>query len=540
MTPLSEDPRERRSHVRLIVLAGAFVLVFAGLAFRAATLAAAPAPGSAAPLLAAAEEGARRGDLVDRHGEILATSLEAYSLYADPEQVWDAEETAQALATVLPRLDAAELASRLDSNRRFIWVRRGLSPRQRQAVFELGLPGLGFRREPRRVYPRGQLAAHALGFTTIDGDGAAGAERAFDEALSAGETVALTLDLRVQYALEDALSAAQDQYRASAALGVVTDVRTGEILAMASSPTFDPNQPAEASAEERRNRTAAAVYELGSIFKTFTVAIALDAGVTALDAILPTSDGLSLGALELADPGRARDMSVAQVFVRSSNVGAALLALATGEDRQRAYLERLGLLARAPLELAESAAPLLPSQWNEVERATLSYGYGLAVSPVSFMAAFGAVANGGEYLPPRLRLADPDTPLTARRALSEQTSAAMLRLLRLAVERGTGVRADVPGYLVAGKTGTAERAASGGYDPDRLVSSFAAVFPYDEPRYAVLITLEDPQGAEEDDGRASAGYTAAPTTAAVIARIAPVLGVARRDDPLLAALREAG
>ncbi len=528
----------RRSGVRLSALAALFLAVFGGLGLRAALLSAAPPPVQSADALPT-EHTVRRGDLVDRNGEILATSLESYSLYADPYRIWDAEETARRLAEALPRLDAEALAARLQENRRFVWVRRGLSPRQRQAVFELGLPGLNFRREPRRVYPRGRLAAHALGFATIDGEGAAGAERAFDDALQAGETVALSLDLRVQYALEEALDAAQRRFRSRAALGLVSDVRTGEVLAMASLPNFDPNQPNEADADARLNRAAAAVYELGSIFKTFTVAMALDAGIAELNGVLPTSQGLTLGDMELVDHGRARDLSVAQVFVRSSNVGAALLALELGEERQRAYLERLGLLSRAPVEIAESAAPLLPSRWNETERATLAYGHGIAVSPLAFMAAFGAVANGGAYVAPTMLRASSDAPVPTRRTVSEQTSAAMMRLLRLAVERGTGVRADVPGYLVAGKTGTAERAVEGGYDPDRLVSSFAAAFPYDEPRYAVLITLDEPAGAVEDDGRASAGYTAAPTAAAVIARIAPFLGVARRDDPLLTALREA-
>jgi cell division protein FtsI (penicillin-binding protein 3) len=477
-----------------------------------------------------------RADIVDRNGELLASTLTSHSLFADPTRVWDSEATARALAEVLPDIDVEELSARLaddeDGRRRFVWIKRGLSPRQRQAVFDLGLPGLDFEEEPRRIYPRGRLAAHALGWTNIDGLGMAGAERAFEEELSRGDgrPVALSIDLRVQFALDAELRAASEEFDANAAVGLVTDVRTGEILALASLPDFDPNHPGDADVESRRNRAMGSVYELGSIFKTFTLAMALDTDTARTDTLLPTTGPLEVEGELIHDAAPAgRDLTTAEAFIRSSNVGMGALALAVGEQTQRDYLWRFGLMDRAPVDYPESTRPLEPETWDEAARATVGFGHGVAVSPVAFAAAFGAAVNGGEYVRPTLRPVGPRGAI-ADRVVSEETSAEIARLLRAAVLYGTGRRADAPGLGVGGKTGTAEKAVDGVYDTDRVVSSFAAVFPYDDPHYAILIVLDEPQGTEETRGHAGGGYTAAPIAGAVASRIAPFLGVAQASE----------
>ncbi|MCG8442280.1 MAG: penicillin-binding protein 2, partial [Caulobacterales bacterium] len=427
----------------------------------------------------------------------------------------------------------------LAAPRRFVWVRRGLTPRQRRAVFDLGLAGLDFREEPRRVYPRGRFAAHVAGFADIDGRGRAGGERAFNADLTAGAgaPVALSLDIRAQHALEEELRAARTRYSAEAAAGVVMDVMTGEVLALASLPDFDPNAPAEASPAERRNRAMAGVFELGSVFKIFTYATALDAAADIdLARTLATDEPLMVSGAPIRDaypaPGA---LTVRQAFIRSSNVGAALLALEAGEDRQRAYLDAFGLFDPAPVAYAESARPLVPDSWRPARRATLSYGYGLSVSPLAFTAAFAAAVNGGVYVEPTLRPVGPRRP-TGRRVIKPETSAALRGLLRDVVADGTGRRADVPGYRVGGKTGTAEKARPGGYDPDRIIASFAAAFPIDAPRYAVVIILDEPKGPDGDARRAGGGYTAAPTAGRVIRRLAVAFGLPG-EAPLTAAYR---
>lgn len=513
---------------RLMLAAACVALAFAGLATRAGISALSGDRAENVRPARVAAAAATRGDIVDRRGEILATTLETHSLYADPTRVWDPAETAARLKEVLPSLDAGAAAAALAERKRFVWLARGLTPRQRQAVFELGLPGLGFKEEPRRVYPRGRLAAHVLGFTTIDGVGAAGAERAFDKTLAGQRPLSLSIDLRVQYALDEELRQARERYRAKAAIGLVTDVRSGEILALASLPDFDPNNPQLADAEARLNRAMAAVYELGSVFKTVTYAASLDLGYARPGRMLATDRPVLAGDAVVRDhaPSGA-PMSVSQAFVRSSNVGAAILGLEIGESMQRDYLARLGLLDRAAVGYAESARPLLPERWDAETRATVSYGHGVAVTPVAFAAAFGAIANGGVYRRPTLEPMPPGEAPGVR-ALSEETSASMLRLMRAVVTEGTGRRADVAGFDVAGKTGTAEKAVDGRYAPGKVLSTFAAVFPATQPRYAVIVMLDEPKGEMGAEGRHGAGWTAAPTVGAVIARVGPLLGVTPR------------
>lgn len=521
-----------RSRLRIIGMA--LAVGFSILGVKAVTMATGGAV-ERAPRMVADAGPATRGDIFDRTGQVLATTLETHSLYADATDVWDPVETAQALRTVLPHLDEGRLIRDLSSRRPFVWIQRNLTPRQRQAVFSLGLPGIGFRTEPRRVYPRGRLASHIVGYTDRDLNGLAGSERAFNSALSAGDgrPVALSIDMGVQFHLDEVLRLAMAEFEALAAIGVVMNVRSGEIVGMVSLPDFDPNRPMDAANGERLNRAAQSVYEMGSTFKAFTVALALETGTATLESGYDASNPLQLGGHTISDfHAEERWLTLSEIFTHSSNIGSSLMALEAGGEAQRGFLGDLRLLERAPIELAESADPILPRQWYETETATISYGHGIAVSPIATIAAFAAIANDGVYVPPTLLPVAANETVLSERVMSSETAQDVLSLMRENVANGTGGRAEAPGYLVAGKTGTAEKPSRGGYDSDRLISSFSAVFPYDDPQYAVLVMLDEPQGNESTYGYATGGWTAAPATGEIISRIAPILGVERRDaDP---------
>jgi len=487
----------------------------------------------AAPSQRQAQQVIVRGDLFDRTGQVLATTLETHSLYADPSLVWDARETAEALAGVLPDIDVDSLTEDLGGRGRFVWVRRNLTPRQRQAVFSLGLPGLGFRMEPRRVYPRGRLASHIVGYTDRDLQGLAGAERAFDGALLAGDgrPVALSIDMTVQFHVAEVLAASVAEFQAEAATGIVMDVRTGEIVSMVSLPDFDPNRPSDATPGGRLNRAAQSVYEMGSTFKAFTVAMALENGTATLESGYDATGPLQIGGYQINDyHAENRRLSLTEVFTHSSNIGSSLIALDAGAEAQRGFLGDLRLLERAPIELAESADPLLPRNWGPTETATISYGHGIAVSPIATIAAFAAISNDGVYVRPTLLPVAADETIVGERVMSSESAQTVLDLMRENVLDGSGGYADAPGFQVAGKTGTAEKPTRGGYDSSRLISSFSAVFPYDDPQYAILVLLDEPHGTESTYGYATGGWTAAPAVGEIVSRIAPILGVQRAED----------
>lgn len=469
----------------------------------------------------------RRADIVDRQGDLLATSVTVYSLFADPRAMMDGDLVARQLATVLPDLDVERISARLaNKDRAFVWVERGLTPRQRQAVFELGLEGLGFREEARRAYPRGTLAGHILGFAGDDGQGLAGIEYAMDDKLAGGgDPLALTIDGNIQFSLEAELAAGVGEYGAEAGAGIVMAAQTGEILAMASWPPIDPNRAIELDHDDpaRLDRASGAVYELGSIFKPLTVAGAIDAGAVRPGDLFDVREPLQIRGQEIADDhpivGRA---TPTQIIADSSNIGTVKVAWQMGARRLQDYFGTLGLFERAHIELSGSAAPILPPEFDELYAATASYGHGIAVSPIAFVGAYSALANGGERIEPTLIL-DRETKPKRRRVMSAPTAALMTRMLRHAVTDGTGSYAEVAGYRVAGKTGTAEKPIAGGYSEEVNICSFAAVFPADSPEYVVLIVLDAPK-AGADRGRAAA-WNAAPTAGRVIERIAPMLGV---------------
>lgn len=478
---------------------------------------------------------AMRADIVDRNGAVLATNLKVASLYAEPRHVLDPAEAAARLARIFPDLSIAELEDSLSSGRSFEWIKRKLTPRQVAAVNTLGIPGLKFTEEEQRIYPHGRLAAHVLGFADVDGRGLAGVEHALDRRLSdAGRgpaPVALSLDLRVQHAVTDLLAQAVGVFKAVGAGGLVLDIYSGEVLALVSLPDFDPHHVADAPKEARFNRMTKGVYELGSVFKAFTVAQALDGGVASLADGYDASEPIrAAGFLIRDDHPKNRFLSVPEIFVHSSNIGAAKMALDIGADRQKAFLDALGLLRPAALELPEIGRPLLPERWRDIATMTISYGHGIAVTPLQAGTAVAAMVNGGIHRPATLLADSERRTMVETPVISERTSANMRQLMRLAVTRGTGGNADVPGYRVGGKTGTAEKAFEGGYRRDALITSFAGVFPVDSPRYLVLTMLDEPNGIPATQNFRSAGWNAAPLAGGIIQRIAPILGVEPREE----------
>jgi cell division protein FtsI (penicillin-binding protein 3) len=479
-----------------------------------------------------------RPEIVDRRGNLIATDVGVSSLYADPALIIDLDEAIEKVMRVLPDLDAADLRKALgDRNRRFAWIKRGLSPLQAQRVHDLGLPGLAFRREPKRVYPAGALVGHLVGHVNVDNKGVSGIERYIDDKLgteavqapqqSRAAPVGLSIDLGVQQALTAELKDAVSRYSASGAAGLVMDVTSGELLAAVSLPEVDPNRPADALSEERLDRLSTGVYELGSMFKVFTVAMALDEKLATLDKVYDVREPLKFGSYTINDlHPLGRPLSVRDIFIHSSNVGAGMIALEAGNARQIGFLSRLGLLSQIRTEAGPVAAPLLPKRWGEIEMVTISYGHGMAVTPVQFAAAVAPLVNGGTRVMPTMLAATGESAVLER-LIRPETSARIRDLLRLNVTspQGTGRRAEAVGYRVGGKTGTAEIPGRGGYQAKSVISSFVAAFPMDAPRYLTLVSIYEPRASEETKGQITAGLNAAPATGRLIDRVAPLLGV---------------
>ena len=483
-----------------------------------------------------------RADIIDRRGVLLATSLATSSLYANSRRILDAEEAVEKLKSVLPDLDEKLTRTRLTSRHSFVWIYRHLTPRQKYAVNCLGIPGLYFQYEESRVYPHGNLAAHVLGFSGIDHHGLAGIERSLnDELRESSDPLKLTLDIRVQSILHQELSRAREEYQAIGGTGMVMDAHNGEVLALVSLPDFDPNNPVNINDEASFNRATLGVYEMGSTFKIFTTAMALESGTVGLDGGYDATEPIQIGRFTIRDhyPKR-RWLTVPEILIYSSNIGAAKMASDVGTANQRAFLHKLGMLSPAAIELPEVGAPLVPSPWRKINTMTVAYGHGLAVSPIQLTTGIATMINGGLFYPatllPRVKRETgtieraPEKGEPGSHVLSPDTSEQIRRLMRLVVVEGTGKRAAVNGYLVGGKTGTAEKSARGGYSAKALLSSFVSAFPMTAPRYVVFVMLDEPKGTEETFGHATGGWVATPVVRRVIARTAPMLGIPPVDE----------
>ncbi|MCB1520943.1 MAG: penicillin-binding protein 2 [Hyphomicrobiaceae bacterium] len=545
------DKRGGGSPLRSAAVAFAIVAAFSTVCGQLIRLAASGGGAFQINMSAPVATGFARPDLVDRNGRLLATDVEMQSLFADPLLVVDRDEVVEKLRRIFPDINGDELRRTLaERGRRFVWIKRGLSPALAQRVHNLGLPGLSFRPELRRAYPAGTLAGHLLGGVNIDNAAVAGVERYLDQneivdsVSGAVQTdrrpVALSLDIGVQHAVEDELAAAIETYRAKAAAGLVLDVETGEVVASASVPTVDPMHPEKTMDARHIDRLTGGTYELGSIFKLLTVAMALDSGQAAPESVYDVTKSLTAGRFEIKDAhGAGRPLSVAEIFVKSSNVGAGLLALEAGTQRQREFLEALGLLTPLRTEAGAVAEPMVPKRWDQIETITIAYGHGLAVAPLQFAAAAAALVNGGELIQPTFLKGGAGLKRGAtskhraggdgarRRVVSRETSARIAEMMRsnVAQQGGTGRRADAAGYRVGGKTGTAEIAAGGRYEPNAVIASFLGAFPMEKPRYLTLVMLFEPERTAASGGEITAGHTAAPVTRGIVERIAPMLGV---------------
>jgi len=471
-----------------------------------------------------------RGDVRDRQGHILATSLPTQSLYVDSREALqggDAGDAADKLMSVLPDLNRKQVLGKINGGGRFVWLARNLTPDQVWAVNRLGLPGFGFRREERRVYPYGPNFAHVLGYTDVDGRGISGVERTFEARLGTqGEAIDLSIDMRVQSILHEELIKTQERFSALGAAGVVMDVNSGEIIAMVSLPDFDPNKPAGSLGESGFNRATKGVYEMGSTFKLFTTAMALDTGTVKMTDGYDASEPIRIARFTINDfHAKKRWLSVPEILVYSSNIGTAKMALDVGAKKQKEYLTRFGLLGTSDVELPEVGNPLFPARWGDISTMTISYGHGIAVSPLQLASGVSALINGGVMVPPTLMKRTDATVPRGDKVLQAKTSAAMRRLMRLVVRNGTGRNADVQGYLVGGKTGTAEKQVGGKYEKKALISSFVGAFPMTNPRYVVLAVVDEPKGIKATYGYATGGWVAAPVVKGVIERMGPLYGL---------------
>lgn len=509
---------EEDTRVRIFVILSVFSAVFLGLTLGAVHAAVLRAGG--AGTAAGHPNAVVRADLVDRHGALLATNIVHYGLYIDPAQVWDRRAAAAQIRRVLPRVSAARLNRALNGDRRLLVINR-LTPQEKAAVHGLALGGIGFEPEDVRVYPLGESARHVVGTVDTGGVGLSAAERAFNDEIRAagarGENFQISIDLRVQGVLENELAAAAAQTQARGAVGVITDVQTGEVLGMASWP-----------AANSRNLASAATYEMGSVFKTFTVAAAIDTGRADMNTLLDASETLQIGNRRINDfHAQNKVMTLEEVYLHSSNIGTSLLATQMGPRVMRDYFDRFGLLATAPFEIP-SENPITPRDWSDSTLASLSFGYGVSVTPLQVAAAMGALTNGGRYIPLTLRKGGrPD--VRARRIVSPETSLILLDLMRRNVVRGSGARAEAPGLRVGGKTGSANKSVNGRYSTAHAIGTFAAVFPADGPvgarRYQILLLIDEPQTYPR-----TGGFVAAPAVGRIADRIAPFLGVERKAD----------
>lgn len=544
------DQSRQRAEGRLLVLGLFFVVAFSVVGARMGLLATAEPmePRVEAP---GARIHASRADIVDRHGRLLATNFETHSLYAQPPQMVDPAHSARELARVFPDLDEKDLQEDFTGKRKFIWIKRKISPEQMQAVHEIGDPGLLFGARDMRLYPNGRLAAHVLGGASYGREGVhaaevigvAGVEKYFDDHLrdpaNGNQPLELSLDLTVQAAAERVLYGGMKLMNAKGATSILMDVHTGEVVSVVSLPSFDPNnrpRPAvtgDASDSPLFNRSVQGVYELGSTFKIFAVAQALDLGLVSPDTVIDTKGPLRWGKFRIRDfRNYGNAMTVSKIIEKSSNIGTARLAQQIGVERQRDFMGTMGMLEATDFEIVEAATgkPLLPKNWSELSTMTISYGHGLSISPMHLAAGYAAIANGGLKVNPTIL--KQDEPQVGERVISERSAGAARKMLRRVVTEGTASFGDVAGYAVGGKTGTADKPRpQGGYYEEKVIATFASIFPAHDPRYVLIVTLDEAVDTTGEKPRRTAGWTAVPVAAEMIKRIAPLLGLRPTVEP---------
>ncbi len=534
-----------KSGLRIRLVAGGFALLYVAICGKLVYLGFKPDPQSLRRAASEASSGARP-DILDRNGEVLATDIKTMSVFAEPRRIVDKDEAVELITAVLPDVNARELRDRLASRKGFIWVKRGITPKEQAEVFRLGLPGVGFLPENKRVYPNGAIGAHVLGFTNVDNVGIAGIEKYIDsrglaELNGAGfrmtaadlRPMSLSLDLKATHALRDELLKGIDRYKAKAAAAAIMDVNTGEVVALASLPDYNPNNPVDALEPNRINRMSVGVFEMGSTFKALTLAMALDANKVNLNTRIDARGALRYGRFTIHDfHAQNRALSVSEVFTYSSNIGTARIALMMGVDAHKAFLRKAGQIDRMRTELPESAEPIVPKNWGELNTMTIAFGHGLAVAPLQAMMAVAALSNGGYLITPTfLKRDEAEARKNAPRILKPETSEALRYLMRLNAEIGSAKSIDIKGYYAGGKTGTANKVVNGRYSNDRVFTTFTAIAPSDKPKYLFLTVMDEPQGTTETHGYRTAAWNAGAVTGKIIERTGPLLGLPPRFDP---------
>jgi cell division protein FtsI (penicillin-binding protein 3) len=528
---LKGDAQELARH-RLVATGGIFVMVFVAVALRMGYVSLFRE--GIEPTQRFAVRGGTiqsdRADIVDRNGVVLATSVPVMSAFVNPRLLIDTADAAKKIVSALPEFKYDEIKEKLDADRSFIWIKRGMTPREYNLVNRLGIPGLEFQGEERRIYPQGQTGAHVVGYDSIDNQGLGGIERFFDQQLQSGEPVQLSLDLRLQRMVEDELVRAVKKFSAIGAQSIVMDVTNGEILAMASLPTYDANNARTITNEALFNRATLGVYEQGSMFKVFNTALALDTGKFTMNDHVDASAPIKIDKFTIHDDPDVphRVLSLPEVFTYSSNIASAKMAVEIGGETQRAFFDRLGFLKPLNTQLTELGRPLYPSHWAKINTMTIAFGHGMSVTPLHLTTGVAAIINGGILYPPsfvkRTGASDP-----GRRIIQAKTSMLMRYLMRLNVIQGTGRKSEVAGYEVGGKTGTAEKVGHGGYAKKALFSSFVGVFPMSDPKFLVLVSLDEPKGLAETGGYATGGMVSAPSVKAIISNMVALYGILPGD-----------
>jgi cell division protein FtsI (penicillin-binding protein 3) len=539
-----------KSSARLGLIAVAFVGVYAIIGGRLLHLGIKPEEHESVRTSTKSNISVARPAIVDRNGELMASDIRTMSIYAEPHKIQDRDEAAELLNAVFPDMTGRELRDKLSPRRgggktRFAWIKREVTPAQWAQVHRLGIPGIGAIPENKRVYPNGNVAAHVLGYADIDNVGIAGIEKWIDsqglnDLKGAGfateaqdlKPVQLSIDLRVTHAMRDEMLKAVNKFKAKAGAAALMDVNTGEIIAQVSLPDYDPNQPALAQNDKNINRLQVGVFEMGSTFKALTTAMAIDSGRYNVNSTFDARQPLRYGKFKIGDfRGKGKVLTLPEVFVYSSNIGTARMALGVGVEGHKAFLRKMGQLERMTTELPESSMPLVPRNWGELNTMTISFGHGLAVAPLQALVATASLVNGGLLVPPTyIKRTQDEARQVAKRVIKPETSEAMRYVMRLNAEKGSAARANIPGYFVGGKTGTSEKVVRGRYSKEKVLTSFMAVMPADKPRYLLLTMLDEPEPIPETMGQRTSGWNAAPTSGFMIERIAPMLDMTPRFD----------
>lgn len=515
---------------RIVLLGAFFVVAYAAMAVRAfdlSVLQMSVPDNQQYEYFSASNDLQTRGAIVDRNGVLLATTIPVASLYADPKLVFDASTLAQKLVEIFPNMNYGSILQKLQSESRFTWIKRNITPAEQARVLNLGQPGLSFQQETKRFYPHENLLSHLVGYTNIDDRGLAGLERSFDKHLHSGEELKLTLDVRLQHVLHREVSKAMKDFTAKAGAGVIMDAHTGDVLAGVSLPDFNPHKAGSQNDSQIFNRLTLGVYELGSMFKIFSTAAVLEYNKIPFSYEFDATEPIRVGRFTINDfHAQDRILTVPEVFMYSSNIGSAKMGEMVGTEKLQAFYDDLGLLTPLDFEIREVGRPLKPNPWRDVHTLTASYGHGVATTPLQMSAAVAAVVNGGLLVSPKLVKSEMmSKDESALRVVSEETSLKMRALMRLVVSDGTARKADVKGFEVGGKTGTAEKIVNGRYDRTKLISSFVGAFPSSDPKYVVMVMVDEPKGNKRSFGYATAGWVAAPAAARVVNGMAAILGM---------------